>query len=175
MTENTATKTTVEMTDLQRRALELLAYNKPLNSSITKRTLNSLVKKGWATLDASNYWISAAGREAVGIKSEFERPAKPKVERKPRAAAAPKKAPQECRCGCGEMTGGGNYRPGHDARHAGQVVASAMEGADLEALIDLHFFDTPKLEEKVRKNYKLAMEREAKKAARAAAKADKTS
>ncbi|QOC55747.1 hypothetical protein SEA_ARCHIMEDES_47 [Gordonia phage Archimedes] len=167
MTENTAPKT--EMTDLQRKALELLAYNKPLNSSITKRTLNSLIKKGWATLDANTYWISAEGRKAVGIASEWERKpkeTKPKTERK----AAPRKQPQECRCGCGEMTGGGNYRPGHDARHAGQVVLSAMEGNDLEALIDLHFFDTPRLEEKVRKNYKLAMEREAKKAARAAAK-----
>ena len=171
MTENTNTQT---MTDLQRAALELLAYNKPLSSSITKRTLNSLVKKGWASQDnGSTYWITAAGREAVGIKSEFERPAKEK--KAPRERAPKKvKTPIECRCGCGEMTGGGNYRPGHDARHAGQIVKRVLGGGDLEALIDQHFFDTPKLESKVRKNYALALEREAKKEARAAAKADKS-
>ena len=173
MTENTTTQT---MTDLQRAALELLAYNKPLTANITKRTLNSLVKRGWATEEAAGtFWITAAGREAVGIPSEFERPAKApkapkaKAERKPKA----KKPAQECRCGCGEMTGGGNYRPGHDARHAGQVVLSAMDGEDLDALIDLHFFDTPNLEEKVRKNYALAVEREAKKEARSAARRNK--
>ena len=170
-----ANTTAIEMSDLQRETLTLLAYNKPLSGHITKRTLNSLVKKGWATEEAAGtFWITAAGREAVGIPSEFERPAKApkaKAERKPKA----KKPAQECRCGCGEMTGGGNYRPGHDARHAGRVVLSAMDGEDLDALIDLHFFDTPNLEAKVRKNYALAVEREAKKEARAAAKAAKTS
>lgn len=40
--------------------------------------------------------------------------------------------PHECRCGCGEViTTRSVYRPGHDARHAGQVgrqVAAIMEG-----------------------------------------------
>lgn len=36
-----------------------------------------------------------------------------------------------CLCGCGEVVGGkANYRPGHDARHAGQVARRAADDLD---------------------------------------------
>ena len=54
-----------------------------------------------------------------------------------------------------------------------RTLVAAMDGADLDALIDLHFFDTPNLEAKARKNYALAVEREAKKEARSAARRNK--
>lgn len=62
--------------------------------------------------------------------------------------------PQECRCGCGDMTKGGNYLPGHDARHAGQVarhaVDSGLDDAQVDRLLDERFWDTPRLEAKCR-------------------------
>lgn len=45
--------------------------------------------------------------------------------------------PTTCRCGCGVQSKS-NYRPGHDARHAGQVgraLASAATRAEQERLI----------------------------------------
>jgi hypothetical protein len=51
-------------------------------------------------------------------------------ERAARAAATPEKRhggastaqKRPCTCGCGETTGGGLYRPGHDARHVSRLV-----------------------------------------------------
>lgn len=46
--------------------------------------------------------------------------APPKPEREPRE----KKEPRQCLCGCGGMTKGGRFLPGHDARyHAAQKKA----------------------------------------------------
>lgn len=43
-------------------------------------------------------------------------------------AATPKKSgPRECACGCGEMTKGGVYRPGHDARHHAALKAAGKK------------------------------------------------
>ncbi|WP_454175063.1 hypothetical protein [Gordonia sputi] len=39
-----------------------------------------------------------------------------------------KKAPAACACGCSEVTSGGRYRPGHDARHAGNLVRAVLAG-----------------------------------------------
>lgn len=36
--------------------------------------------------------------------------------------------PRPCTCGCGETTGGGLYRPGHDARHVSQLTAKVRAG-----------------------------------------------
>lgn len=48
-----------------------------------------------------------------------------------------------CRCGCGEATAR-NYRPGHDARHVGQLLAIAKaefpgipDHEDAKAMYDL--------------------------------------
>lgn len=222
----------VELTDLQREALTLLAYNKPLSSKITKRTLNSIEKKGWMR----DGWITAEGRAAVGIEAEVEKKAKPskaarcidcevlltsrtrtpgmvkehqlcsycdaaagfenehndgQAEKGDHASgcrgcgtydaatywdeySAPKKGktPKDCKCGCGEQTKGGNYNPGHDARHAGQVARAVLDGdLELEAAIEANFWELPKLEAKVRKSVALGREKEAKAARRAAEKA----
>lgn len=57
------------------------------------------------------------------------------------AAAPPDKAvsakrsrtPRECTCGCGEMTKGGKFRPGHDARLHSSLVATV---SDIEARLE---------------------------------------
>ena len=43
-----------------------------------------------------------------------------------RAPRAPRPAAHTppCRCGCGETTKGGNYRPGHDSRHLTRLTAA---------------------------------------------------
>lgn len=41
-------------------------------------------------------------------------------EPKPRQKREPK-TPKPCRCGCGETTGGGKFRPGHDAKLKGRL------------------------------------------------------
>lgn len=34
------------------------------------------------------------------------------------------KQPRKCACGCGEMTKGGTYRPGHDSKHTSALLRS---------------------------------------------------
>ena len=43
-----------------------------------------------------------------------------------RAPRAPRPAAHTptCRCGCGETTKGGNYRPGHDSRHLSRLTSA---------------------------------------------------
>lgn len=38
------------------------------------------------------------------------------------------KAPRPCMCGCGEITKGGRFLPGHDARLKSQLLTEAREG-----------------------------------------------
>lgn len=59
-----------------------------------------------------------------------------RAERARRAAAAPEKRrgggssgqKRPCTCGCGETTGGGLYRPGHDARHVSALTKQVRAG-----------------------------------------------
>lgn len=49
------------------------------------------------------------------------------------APEAPSPIPTQsalCSCGCGSATKGGQYLPGHDARHASAVAAEIVAGAD---------------------------------------------
>lgn len=64
--------------------------------------------------------------------------AKANKEHAARKAAAPAKtrAPSngpkpDCHCGCGEKTGGGRYRPGHDARHVSRLTSEVRAGRAL--------------------------------------------
>jgi len=34
----------------------------------------------------------------------------------------------DCKCGCGEQTGGGQFRPGHDAKHKSALIKRAQDG-----------------------------------------------
>ena len=43
------------------------------------------------------------------------------------ALRVPKKG-NDCECGCGGITGGGRYLPGHDAKHKSALITAAMAG-----------------------------------------------
>ncbi|MEB3065389.1 hypothetical protein [[Mycobacterium] zoologicum] len=65
------------------------------------------------------------------------------------------KVMRQCGCGCKEMTGGGQYRPGHDARHAGNVgrlVAAEADGSttsqQVRELVAAQLAGRPKLIDK---------------------------
>lgn len=50
----------------------------------------------------------------------------------------------DCECGCGGITGGGRYLPGHDAKHKSALITAAMAGDEgaylvLESKQWLHF------------------------------------
>jgi hypothetical protein len=48
-------------------------------------------------------------------------------------ATTPKRGvPRPCECGCGGMTEGGRFRPGHDAKLASRLLAEARAKATEE-------------------------------------------
>lgn len=47
----------------------------------------------------------------------------------PRSRKAPGQAGKPCRCECGETTGGGTFRPGHDSKYLNRLVAQADDEA----------------------------------------------
>lgn len=81
------------------------------------------VKSEWQIeKEAKAAAVMAARQEAKMAKQETS-----KAEPKPRAVRKAKE-PKECKCGCGEMTKGGIFKPGHDARyHAAQAKAALAE------------------------------------------------
>lgn len=60
-------------------------------------------------------------------------PAKPKADLAPKAPKAEKPKPP-CECGCGQLTGGGRFIPGHDAKLKSALIkaARAVNGETLE-------------------------------------------
>lgn len=53
----------------------------------------------------------------------------------------------QCECGCGEITNGGRFRPGHDAKLKSRLIKEALAGgkravAKLEALGWTRFLET---------------------------------
>lgn len=110
-------------------------------------TLKSLVRRGLVDkigrlTDAGReaaFWIETVRVDHVKTAPLAEAPKadadKPKRSRKMRP----------CTCGCGGMTGGGKFLPGHDARWAGEVgraagqtlALSATEADALAAVADL--------------------------------------
>jgi hypothetical protein len=109
-------------------------------TSITARNAAALTERNGSTLPQT--------KATPKTKATKEAPAKEAT-----VAETPEKAPKAtptpvaCHCGCGETANiGRTYRPGHDARHAGQVarrVVANVPGADAE-LAAL----PPKLQEK---------------------------
>lgn len=86
----------------------------------------------------------------------------------PKAPTAAKAAPvrSACRCGC-KATGPGAYRPGHDARHAGQVGRFLLTGpTPAEAKTALAALPTDALRDKARGMAKTAAAKDAKRQAR---------
>ncbi len=89
--------------------------------------------------DENGCWTTPACSWAPCIKAELGtlvfdpetnrprvRAAKPAA---PVAQKPPRKAPKACKCGCGEMTRGGTFRPGHDARFYSHKSAAAPAAA----------------------------------------------
>lgn len=63
---------------------------------------------------------SAAGRKGAAV-TKAKRAAAGKV------AARPAPVPKECLCGCGNMTKGGDFLQGHDARYKSELVRLGMQ------------------------------------------------
>jgi hypothetical protein len=84
----------------------------------------------------SNKDISVAtGRGAYGVPTDKQIEAaeaaegKEHMKKSNKAAKAVKiKTPKECLCGCGQMTGGGRFRPGHDATLKSRLVKACADG-----------------------------------------------
>lgn len=49
------------------------------------------------------------------------------------ATAKAKSSPRECECGCGGLTSGGMFQPGHDAKMRSALLAQIRDGATPEA------------------------------------------
>lgn len=98
-------------------------------TSITARNAAALAERNGTTLPKTK------APQAKETKAEAPAPEAPVAE-----APAPKPTPTgvPCGCGCGATTNPGRlYRPGHDARHAGQVgrmLAAKAPGAEEAAL-----------------------------------------
>src|SRR5215218_2745767 len=57
-----------------------------------------------------------------------------------------KAEPRECQCGCGGMTGGGLFLPGHDAKMRSRLLTAIRAGGpDGEAALDKLLNDFPTL------------------------------
>lgn len=96
-------------------------------TTITERNAAALVAKNGSTIPAAKPAKTTRTRKAVAKGNEAVAPSKDQ-------AATPKAAaPQAvaCGCGCGQTANlGRQYKPGHDARHAGQVGRMVAEGKD---------------------------------------------
>ncbi len=66
-------------------------------------------------------------------KDEIDKQVKLRKKKEATRAVKVARVAKECDCGCKEMTLGGNYRPGHDARHKSALVKAAI-GGDESAL-----------------------------------------
>lgn len=129
-------------------------------TSITERNAQALIERNGTTLPKTK----AAPRKAVakGNKAVAEG-------NQPEAKAAP--TPVKCHCGCGaEANIGRTYRPGHDARHAGQVARAVIEapiGQAREAATEAKNALPPKLRAKADRMIANAAAKEEKRAAAA--------
>lgn len=83
--------------------------------------------------------------------SKLLAPPKPKKKKGPK----PKPTPRACVCGCNEMTKGGEFLPGHDARHKAALIREVKAGGNDEAYAELerrgwlHFLDKSRNNDRV--------------------------
>ena len=47
-----------------------------------------------------------------------------------------KKTPKECGCGCGLMTAGGDFKPGHDSKTISAIVSRVGGVLELKGIIE---------------------------------------
>lgn len=107
--------------------------------------------------------------------SRFDEVINPTATTEGAKAPKPKKAKSlsDCLCGCGEQSQN-NYRPGHDARHAGQIgreIAAGHGTKGFNRRTLLEFLPTDALKAKAEGVAETAIQKEAKREAAAAAKA----
>lgn len=72
--------------------------------------------------------VAARGEEIARIREERERKTKGRTRMATEAKPAKVKTPLACLCGCGGMTKGGRFIPGHDARFHSRVRALEAQG-----------------------------------------------
>lgn len=90
------------------------------NALSTEGTVTELLKAAPKAAGGGARKAVAKGKDAVAEGKD-----------QPVKAAPAKPEPVACNCGCGEMANLGRaYKPGHDARHAGQVGRMLAEGND---------------------------------------------
>lgn len=102
-----------------------------INSKYARQLLADLVDKGLVTIsegdDEGDVWQTLPSYDTMDENEAREKfdAAYPvtatHTSRNPDLKGSRTAVGDPCLCGCGEATGKSNYRPGHDARHAGQV------------------------------------------------------
>ena len=131
-----------QLTPTELELVQRLAKNQPTRKA-DQELLPGLQERGLVSYDGVTPYITNFGRVILGLPEQI----------KPRKSGGTKRTPKEtswCQCGCGEQTGGGNYRPGHDARHVGMIgreIALQTDSTDLTELTRLvrERIESPKL------------------------------
>lgn len=126
---------------------EIAKAHKGINTRYARQLVAALQQGNLVTLtedgEGNEAWQSIQTTDDLTheeAEAKFDEWAGVAAPQTPSSATAPRKSagkaaskdPHECLCGCGEViTTRSLYRPGHDARHAGQVgreIASIMNG-----------------------------------------------
>jgi hypothetical protein len=94
------------------------------NAEVMHGTYNPTVK----STAVAEYEIKVATVAAVNEELRKVKMTEPKTTKPAKTRKA--KEPRECKCGCGEMTKGGLFRPGHDARY--HAALAKAQGAQIE-------------------------------------------
>lgn len=118
---------------------DLTTLQRSWNSRYVREMLGLLMAAGLAvetedqhgTTYESYTWEQAEGGPEAAFRAAFPGLPARKGTDTPKPASKPAKMPPSapgatCKCGCGQPTSGGTYRPGHDARHVSQVVKAMV-------------------------------------------------
>lgn len=133
-----------------------LADDLGFNMRYAREIIGVLMSKKLAILDTSNpdfdYYVAVTpsdpfeirsyGMKKLGLKEDEVR--QPKTPKEPKMASSTTTKTKDtsnyhpCNCGCGEnVPPKSNYRPGHDARHAGVIGRAVAETGDTGLYKDL--------------------------------------
>lgn len=56
-----------------------------------------------------------------------------------------RRIPKQCACGCGELTAGGDFKPGHDSKTLSAILEHVGGVLDLKTLVEKHIGKTIKV------------------------------
>lgn len=130
---NTITTQAADLNDKQMAALVELANGS--GEEVHHRTLAALQARGLVDDQGE---LTDEGCRVAGIDVEPAAPVEAAAPRRRRS-----RSPQPCNCHCGQMTGGGAWMPGHDARWAGNA------GRQVAALVTIET-DPHEIAERIR-------------------------